>query len=236
MISHRCEAIGVVRSCFPEKFGVPQQPRLVPAATARLDLYEPYATAETIRGLSVFSHIWVIFLFHQTLAQGWRPLVRPPRLGGRKRVGVFASRSPFRPNPIGISAVELVAIDLHEHRASLLLRGVDLVDGTPVLDIKPYLPYADAIPDASGGFARPPDPSRFTVAFDPRASRQLERIDPARSPELKRLIEQVLQQDPRPGYMDRYPERTEFGMRLHDVDVRWRLEGESVLVVSVEQT
>ena len=233
-MSRPFEPIGMIRSCFPEKFGVPRQPRLVPAATAELELLAPFARAEAVRGLSGFSHIWVIFLFHQCLDEGWRPTVRPPLLGGRKRVGVFASRSPFRPNPIGISAVELVEVQVETGRVALLLRGVDLVDGTPVLDIKPYVPYTDAIPDARGGFACAEPSSDLRVDFTQTALDQVQRADPDGSLQLRDLIAQVLRQDPRPGYLDRYPERTEFGMRLYGLNIHWRLEGRTAWVVSVE--
>lgn len=228
-----CEPIGIVRSCFPEKFGVPQQPRLVPAATAELELLGPYARAEAVRGLAEFSHLWVLFLFHHNLGDGWHPTVRPPRLGGRKRVGVFASRSPFRPNPIGLSAVELLEVRTGPGRVLLRLRGVDLVDGTPVLDVKPYLPHTDAIPDARGGYARVAAPARLAVSFTETAILEIQRADPEGSRQLAPLIEQVIQQDPRPGYLDRYPERTHFGLRLYELDVRWRLDGHNAWVVAV---
>lgn len=234
-MSHPCEPIGIIRSCFPEKFGVPQQPRLVPAATAELELLGPYARAEAVRGLAAFSHLWVLFLFHHNLGEGWRPTVRPPRLGGRKRVGVFASRSPFRPNPIGLSAVELLAVQAGPSRVLLRLRGVDLVDGTPVLDIKPYLPHTDAIPDARGGYARVATPARLAVRFGESATLQIQQADPDGSHQLAALIEQVIQQDPRPGYLDRYPNRTRFGLRLYDFEVSWRLEGPTAWVVAVTQ-
>ncbi len=227
------EPIGIIRSCFPEKFGVPQQPRLVPAATAELELLGPYARAEAVRGLEAFSHLWVLFLFHHNLAEGWRPTVRPPRLGGRTRVGVFASRSPFRPNPIGLSAVELLGVQTDPGRVLLRLRGVDLVDGTPVLDIKPYLPHTDAIPDARDGYARAAAPARLAVRFSDTATQEIRQLDPEGSQQLATLIEQVVQQDPRPGYLDRYPERTRFGLRLYDLEVSWRLEGRTAWVVAV---
>lgn len=214
---------------------MPRQPRLVPAATAELELFSPYARAEAVRGLSGFSHVWVIFLFHRSLGEGWRPTVRPPLLGGRKRVGVFASRSPFRPNAIGISAVELTGIRVREGLVSLLLRGVDLVDGTPVLDIKPYVPYTDAIPNAKGGFARDQPPTDLRVEFSPTALAQIEGADPQGVLRLKALIEQVLRQDPRPGYLDRYPERTAFGMRLYDLNIHWHLDGQTARVQSVQK-
>ena len=145
--------IGVIHSCFKEKFGIPRQPGLVPAARAVLELLPPYNRAEAVRGLEGFSHIWVSFVFHACLDAPWKPTVRPPRLGGNRRLGVFATRSTHRPNPIGLSAVELERIETGPGRVLLHLKGADLMDGTPVLDIKPYLPYSDVIPGATGGFA-----------------------------------------------------------------------------------
>lgn len=145
--------IGVIRSCFRQKFGIPRQPRLVPAARATLELLPSYAQPEAVRGLEGFSHLWLLFVFHGIPAGHWQPTVRPPRLGGNQRMGVFATRSSFRPNPIGLSAVALERIEISAGRVVLHLAGVDVLDGTPVLDIKPYVPYADSIPEAVGGFA-----------------------------------------------------------------------------------
>jgi len=232
-VEYRFRPIGIVRSCFTDRFGIPRQPGLVTAAEARLELYPPYGRAEAIRGLSGFSHIWLVFVFHDCLGAGWRPTVRPPRLGGRTKVGVFASRSPFRPNPIGISAVELRGIDRREAGPILRLGAVDLLDGTPVLDIKPYVPYADALPHARPGFASEPPAAAWAVDFTAEAEGQILRSDPDGEKRLRLLIGQMLQQDPRPGYLDRYPERTSFGMRVFDLEVNWRLEHGRALVTSV---
>jgi len=232
-VEYRFQPIGIVRSCFTGRFGIPRQPGLVTAAEARLELYPPYGRAEAVRGLSGFSHIWLIFVFHDCLDAGWRPTVRPPRLGGRSKVGVFASRSPFRPNPIGISAVELLGIDRRETSPVLRLGAVDLLDGTPVLDIKPYVPYADALPHTRPGFAAEPPAAAWPVDFTADAQGQILRSDPDGEKRLRLLITQMLQQDPRPGYLDRYPERTSFGMRVYDMEVSWHLEHGGVLVTSV---
>lgn len=227
------EPIGVVRSCFTDKFGIPRQPRLVTAARGRLELFPPFDREEAFAGLEGFSHLWLVFVFHDCVGSGWNPTVRPPRLGGRRKVGVFASRAPYRPNPIGISAVELAAIARERGRLSLGLRGLDLLDGTPVLDVKPYVPYADAIPEATGGFAPASPGGAFVVSFTEEAERAVAAADPDGALELRLLITQVLEQDPRPGYMDRYPERRTFGMRLYDLEVRWELEDGRALVTAV---
>ncbi len=146
--------IGVIRSPYKEKFAVPRQPGLVKHGGGELHLVAPYNQADAVRGLESFSHLWILFVFHQTMEGGWRPTVRPPRLGGNARMGVFATRSTFRPNPIGMSLVELEGIRCQKDQVILELGSLDLVDGTPVVDIKPYLPFAEALPDASASYAQ----------------------------------------------------------------------------------
>ncbi len=152
----RFAPIGIVRSCFREKFGIPRQPGLAPAARATLELLPPHNQPAAVRGLEDFSHVWLVFVFHGVPASRWQPTVRPPRLGGNRRLGVFATRSPFRPNPIGLSVVALDRIVTGQGRVALHLSGVDVLDGTPVLDIKPYLPYADRVPDRDRRFRQRP--------------------------------------------------------------------------------
>lgn len=226
------QPIGVIHSCFKEKFGIPRQPGLVTAAQATLELYAPYDCPEALTELEGFSHIWVVFVFHQALRAGWKPTVRPPRLGGNRRVGVFASRSPFRPNPIGLSAVELEAIDCKAGHCRLQLRGADLLDGTPVLDIKPYVPYADALSEARGGFASLAPVSGLTVGFSELAERQCAALA-ADIPDLRRLIEQILQADPRPAYRADEESTQTFGMRLYDFDLQWRVTDRHIEVLAL---
>ena len=154
MSSFQFEQIGVIRSPYKEKFAVPRQPGLVINGGGELHLVAPYNQADAVRGLEAFSHLWVVFVFHQTMEGGWRPTVRPPRLGGNARMGVFATRSTFRPNPIGMSLVELKGIRCQKDQVILELGSLDLVDGTPVIDIKPYLPFAEALPDARASYAQ----------------------------------------------------------------------------------
>lgn len=222
--------IGVIRSCFDAKFGTPRQPGLVPSASAELILLPPYDQPGCLRGLEGCSHVWLLFLFHASAGQGWAPTVRPPRLGGNRRIGVFASRSPFRPNPIGLSAVELEGLIERPGARGLRLRNHDLVDGTPVLDIKPYLPYSDSLPQARApaGFEQAPD--RRRVVFSAAAEADLHGA-PA---ELRLLIEQTLALDPRPAYRQGESGRLH-GMALAGCNVRWRVVDGEVRVERVER-
>jgi len=212
------EPIGMVRSCFGSKFAVPRQPGLCPSAWGTLLFHEPYRSAEAIRGLEGFSHLWLIFGFHETAAQGWKPTVRPPRLGGNRRVGVFASRSTFRPNALGLSLVRLEGIDAAAADGPrLLLGGVDLIDGTPVYDIKPYLPYAEALPDAAAGFAGDEIP-RLQVEIAEGAMDDFQQL-PQRS---QALIREALALDPRPAVQADDAGRT-FGALLGGHNVRFQI-------------
>lgn len=217
--------IGVIHSCFKEKFGIPRQPGIVPEAKSVLEILPPYNRAEALSELTDFSHIWLIFIFHQAMRTEWRPTVRPPRLGGNRRIGVFASRAPFRPNPIGLSVVTLEKIECEGDSCLLYLKGADLVDGTPVLDIKPYVPYVDAIPGAKAGYAAEFPEQKMDVNFSQLAETQITAREQAGNKGLRQLITQVLAQDPRPAYYaDNKQEKEQvFGMRLYDFDLKWRI-------------
>ncbi len=233
--SFRFRPIGVVHSCFPEKFGIPRQAGLVPEASARLQLLPPYDREEALRGLEGCSHLWVLFVFHASLGRDWRPTVRPPRLGGNRRLGAFATRSPFRPNPIGLSAVAFRGVTREKSGVFLEISGVDLLAGTPVLDIKPYLPYADLIPDARTAHAIPASEQGPEVSFAAPAQACLERMPPAKAERLRRLITDLLRQDPRPGYLEGTPARTDFGMRIDEWNVRWsHRDGGAILVTDIQ--
>lgn len=225
----RFQSIGVIHSCFKEKFGIPRQPGLVPEAKATLELLPPYNRPEALAELTGFSHLWIVFVFHQALRDEWRPTVRPPRLGGNKRLGVFASRAPFRPNPIGLSLVSLEAVDAE--RCLLHLGGVDLLDGTPVLDIKPYLPYAEAIPEARAGYAAEAPDTAVTVSFSPLAEVQIAAAE-SQHPGLTQLIRRLIAADPRPAYHDAQTARTRYGMRLWEYDVRWEIVADAACIVT----
>lgn len=224
--------IGRVHSCWPEKFGIPKQPGLVMAATAVIEFFPPYDREEMFRGLEDFSHIWVVFLFHDTVREGWKPTVRPPRLGGQKRVGVFASRSPHRPNHLGMSVVRLVQVAVTNGSVRLELAGVDLLDGTPVVDIKPYVPYADSLPDASCGFTAEAIPA-VAVAFSPLAERFLHDYQQQTGRNLRQLVYQTLVSDPRPASQRR--KGREYGALFWNVNVRWRAVDQGFEVFACEE-
>lgn len=228
--------IGIVHSCFKEKFGIPRQPGLVPEATAEVEILPPYDRDEAFAGLEGFSHVWLIFVFHETMRSEWKPTVRPPRLGGNRRLGVFASRSTFRPNPIGMSVVKLVDMVRQDGRLHLHLKGVDLLDGTPVLDIKPYLPYADAIAEARGGYAREAPQAGLAVEFSTAADSACMERERAGLPRLRQMIIQLLQSDPRPAYAAksvRADEHRTYGMRLYDFDLQWQVQANRVMVIDL---
>jgi putative methyltransferase, YaeB/AF_0241 family len=231
-------AIGEVQSCFKEKFGIPRQPGLAPSARARILIYPEFARAEAFAGMDGCSHLWLQFVFHANEAT-WRPKVRPPRLGGNKALGVFATRSPNRPNPIGLSVVSFLGCIKEETGFFIDIGGVDLLDGTPILDIKPYVPYSDAISDAINKIA-PVAPQLLPVSFSDEAAEFCvveDRKHGDKTP-LENLIREVLQQDPRPQYQALDSGRI-YGMRLWDLNIRWsyrqsdRTTGVEIYVLSV---
>lgn len=225
--------IGVIHSPWKEKFAVPRQPGLVQDGTGELHLLPPYNQAEAVRGLEAFSHLWVLFVFHQTMAGGWRPTVRPPRLGGNARMGVFATRSTFRPNPIGMSLVELKGIRCEKQQVILQLGSLDLVDGTPVVDIKPYLPFAEALPDARAGFAQQAPEAAMPVRFSALALAQIQQQQ-TNHPHLARFISDVLAQDPRPAYRKGEAVDREYAAWLLDFNVRWRIDETGTEVIALD--
>ncbi|WP_240947068.1 tRNA (N6-threonylcarbamoyladenosine(37)-N6)-methyltransferase TrmO [Leeia aquatica] len=222
------QPVAVVRSPFREKFGIPRQSGLTAGISSEVVLLPPYDIAQTVQGLEGFSHLWLLFAFHANLDRGWRPTVRPPRLGGNRRVGVFASRSTHRPNPIGLSVVALHQVRL-EAGVVLQVSGADLLDGTPILDIKPYIPFADAIPDARGGYVDAP-PQQSPITYSEAAQAQLLEHR-QRWPELPNVIAAALGYDPRPAYHQ--AEGRRYGVALYDLDVAWEQHGQQKVVVSI---
>lgn len=225
-------AIGILHSHYKEKFSVPRQPNLVQDGTGILELLPPYNQPESVRGLTEFSHIWLIFQFDQVERGKWHPTVRPPRLGGNQRIGVFASRATHRPNPLGLSKVELRQVECRNGKVFLHLGAVDLVDGTPIFDIKPYVAYADSEPDARSGFAQEKPQDKLQVEFLPEAQSAVEKISKNRL-HFARFIREVLAQDPRPAYQQGKKTDRIYGIKLYEFNVRWRIRPEDLRIAEV---
>ena len=216
--------IACIHTDYREKFGIPRQSGLVPSK-ATITFYPPCANADYVRGLEQFSHIWLLWYFSEHAGAPLHATVRPPRLGGNTRVGVFASRSPFRPNPIGLSCVSLLSVEMVPETGPVLtVSGADLLDGTPILDIKPYLPYADCIPDAAGGYAE----KQKAHLLDVQVPEECEKYFSCDS---LTTVRELLRQDPRPSYQDD-PQRI-YGLRFADKNIRFRIENNTVYVLEV---
>ena len=206
------EIIARIHNAYDEKFGVPRQSGLAEEVLSTIVFEEKYRVAEALRGIEEFSHLWLIWAFDRTERETWSPTVRPPRLGGNKRVGVFATRSPFRPNAIGLSCVRLMGTEKTAEGTVLKVAGADLVNGTPIYDIKPYIPYADCHPEATGGFTDTTEKRRAEVRFAPGIGEKLDEAG-------RRALVSVLKEDPRPGYQDD-PERI-YGFSFGGREVRF---------------
>jgi tRNA-Thr(GGU) m(6)t(6)A37 methyltransferase TsaA len=216
--SYTLKPIGVVHSCFKEKFAIPRQPSLAPAARGEIELFAPYDDPLAIEGLESISHLWLSFIFHQAMPKedDVRLRVRPPRLGGNKKIGVFATRATHRPNPLGLSVVKLDGIK----NGRLQISGIDLLDGTPIVDIKPYVPYADALHNAVNSIASE-SPELSQVEFNPDALTAAQEHAARLDQPVRELIEQMLAQDPKPAYQKPDPERS-YGVKIWDLEVKWR--------------
>ena len=220
------KTIAHIHTDFPTKFGIPRQSGIVGSLQGHIVFEPEYRNAEAVRGMEEFSHIWLLWEFSEAVRDDWSPTVRPPRLGGNARKGVFATRSPFRPNPIGLSSVKLERVELDPQLGPILyVSGADLMDGTPIYDIKPYIAYTDSHPDAISGFANIPAEYLLEVVFPDDLLQQV--------PEHQResLIE-VLAHDPRPQYHDD-PERV-YGMAFGGMEVKFKVDGRALSVVSVD--
>lgn len=218
--------IARIQSEFHEKFGIPRQSGLVPSLRSKI-IFEPeFQHPDALRGIEGFSHLWLIWLFSESIRKEWSPTVRPPRLGGNTRVGVFATRSPFRPNAIGLSCVKLEQIIREpDHGDVLIVSGADLMDGTPIFDIKPYLPYADCLPNATGGFANEAPIEKLAIV-DARSL--LQKIPPDK----RDALVSVLRLDPRPPYQND-PDRI-YGMNYSEFEVRFRVMDDQLFILSIE--
>ncbi len=230
------QSIATIRSCYPQRFGIPRQAGLVKSATASINFAATRDNELALRDLESFSHLWVIFLFHKQNYTGFKPLVQPPRLGGKKTMGVYATRSPNRVNPIGLSAVLIDHVEFGATEIKVHVQGGDFLDGTPVLDIKPYVPFADSIEQARSDWALPIEPA-MAVLWSDAAAADLTRVDQnaAGTSGLKHLIEETLAQDPRPAH-----ERNKngkagqtWGARVGPVDVQWQVQAGVAEIVSL---
>ena len=219
--------IAIIKTDFPEKFGIPRQSGLVDSLEARIIFKSEYRNADAVRGLEDFSHIWLIWEFSEAKRDNWSPTVRPPRLGGNVRMGVFATRSPFRPNPLGLSCVKLKKVEIHPKLGPVLyVAGADLMDGTPIYDIKPYIPYADCHPEATGGFTVTTEMPSVTVEFPPELLAKV-------SEEKRDALLGVLAQDPRPRYQNT-PGRV-YAMGFAGFTIKFTVDGETLTVKAVEK-
>ena len=219
------KVIANIHSDFPTKFGIPRQSGLVEELTAQIVFSPEYRVPEAVRGLEEFSHIWLVWQFSGAVREDWSPTVRPPRLGGNTRMGVFSTRSPFRPNAIGLSCVRLLKVEPSTPQGPVLtVAGADLMDGTPILDIKPYIPYADCHPDAAEGFTGQTQSHQLQVAFPPELLEQVPQADRA-------ALTGVLANDPRPSYQHD-PQRV-YGMEFGPLEVHFTVDGELLTVTGV---
>lgn len=220
--------IARIKSEFPEKFGIPRQSGLVSSLKAQIIFEEEYRNLDAVRGLDEFSHLWIIWQFSKAVRDTWSPTVRPPRLGGNKRIGVFATRSPFRPNAIGLSSVKIEKIDLDGENAPVIhVSGADLMDGTPIFDIKPYLAYTDAHPDAVGGFTENVADRRLKVEFDGELINSV-------PDDIKTALCDLLAEDPRPSYQN--DSKRVYGLSFSGYEIGFTVDKKTLKVIKLEKS
>ena len=223
------KVIARIKSDFPDKFGIPRQSGLLKTLKSTVVFEPEFRNADALRGLEGFSHLWLMWIFSENVRDTWKPTVRPPRLGGNTRLGVFATRSSFRPNPLAMSCVKIESVNLvGEGAPSITVSGADLMDGTPIVDIKPYLPYADSVPEATGGFAEAVRFKKLEVEFAAEAQAAFD----ADFPESKKAaLVELLSEDPRPAYQ-KDADRV-YGFRFADFEIRFKVQGDHLTVVAI---
>ena len=221
--------IARIKSDFPDKFGIPRQSGLLKNLRSTIVFEPEFRNADALRGLEGFSHLWLLWIFSENVRDTWKPTVRPPRLGGNTRLGVFATRSSFRPNPLAMSCVKIESVNLTgEGAPSITVSGADLMDGTPIVDIKPYLPYADSVPEATGGFAEAVRFKKLEVGFAAEAQVALDEQFPENK---KAALVELLSEDPRPAYQ-RSADRV-YGVRFADFEIKFQVQGDHLTVVAI---
>jgi len=224
--------IAYINTPYKQKFAIPRQPNLVREARGEIIFENDFADPNCLRGIEQFSHLWLVFVFHETAGKGWAPTVQPPRLGGKENIGVFATRSTFRPNPIGLSVVENLGWKQQGASLTLQVGGLDLLDGTPILDIKPYLPYADALPQAKAGFAETAPSSAYEIRYSVDAELSLQELESS-YPDLRSFISSVLKQDPRPAWRKKEQDTKRYGMTLFHLNIKWQVYESHIEVISI---
>jgi tRNA-Thr(GGU) m(6)t(6)A37 methyltransferase TsaA len=223
------KVIARIKSDFPDKFGIPRQSGLLKNLRSTIVFEPEFRNADALRGLEGFSHLWLLWIFSENVRDTWKPTVRPPRLGGNTRLGVFATRSSFRPNPLAMSCVKIESVNLTgEGAPSITVSGADLMDGTPIVDIKPYLPYADSVPEATGGFAEAVRFKKLEVGFAVEAQVALDEQFPENK---KAALVELLSEDPRPAYQ-RSADRV-YGVRFADFEIKFQVQGDHLTVVAI---
>ena len=225
------DTIAIIHSCYKDKFAIPRQAGLVSASTASIELLAPYNDLEITKGLEDFSHLWLSFIFHKHVGKGWNTTVKPPRLDGKQRFGVFATRASFRPNPIGLSLVKIESIEQKKGSVFINIKGADLLDKTPVIDIKPYVPYSDSIPNAKGGFTDQIKEQTLSITFSSAA-----KIDCLKAkkkyPDIEQFIQQLLSLDHRAYYYKKIDKI--YSTTVYDYDLKWQINSDQVEVVSLK--
>jgi tRNA-Thr(GGU) m(6)t(6)A37 methyltransferase TsaA len=223
-------SIGVIATPFKQKFGIPRQSQALSRATGFIQFASDINPVNACRGLDAFSHLWISFIFHKNIQSGWKDTVRPPRLGGNEKVGVFASRSTYRPNPIGLSVVKNIGLNEYNE---LEVAGVDLLDQTPIIDIKPYIHYADSVYDAISGYAEGAPTQKMQVNYSPLAYSKLKTLLNT-YPDFEGLLNNILEQDPRPAYKSGMLDEKIYSVLLHDVDVKWQVRSTINYVLDIQ--
>jgi tRNA-Thr(GGU) m(6)t(6)A37 methyltransferase TsaA len=215
---------------FSQKFGIPRQGLNVSKAKGEIQFDEHIDVAQACEGIEQFSHLWVLFLFHENQEKGWTQRVRPPRMGGNQKIGVFATRSSFRPNAIGMSVVKLV----EKRVSSLIIEGVDMLNNTPIIDIKPYVAYSDSVSQAHSGFASEPPQALLSIEYQPQAQDQLIMLTEQHK-ELPQLLENVLTYDPRPAYKTQKVDTKTYHIRLYDIEISFYVEDNTAVVCTLSK-